>query len=119
MGHARPDLLQGRRVRQPQQGSGHPRRMCQGRVVHREHLERGVLLRMNPKEGDILITGKKGLDAFPNTTLEAELKKAGIETVILCGFLTNCCVESTMRTACEKGFNVITVVDCCATLSAA
>merc|ERR1711998_587570 len=58
-----------------------------------------------------------GLDAFPNTSLEAELKEAGIETVVLCGFLTNCCVESTMRTACEKGFNVITLTDCCATTS--
>jgi nicotinamidase-related amidase len=36
---------------------------------------------------------------------------------MLVGFLTNCCVESTMRTACEKGFNVVTVTDCCATTS--
>merc|ERR1711998_254091 len=64
------------------------------------------------------IKGKKGLDAFPNTTLDAELKAAGIETIVLCGFLTNCCVESTMRTACEKGYNVITITDGCATLSA-
>merc|ERR1712146_590913 len=28
-----------------------------------------------------------------------------------------CCVESTMRTACEKGFNVVTLTDCCATTS--
>jgi len=72
---------------------------------------------MAPKEGDVVVTGKKGLDAFPNTSLEPELKAAGIETVALCGFLTNCCVESTMRTACEKGYNVVTVTDCCATLS--
>ena len=73
---------------------------------------------MSPAEGDVVVKGKKGLDAFPNTTLEAELVARGIETVVLCGFLTNCCVESTMRTACEKGFHVITVTDCCATLSA-
>jgi len=72
---------------------------------------------MTPKEGDIQVTGKKGLDAFPNTTLDAELRKHGIETVMLCGFLTNCCVESTMRTACEKGYNVLTVTDCCAATS--
>merc|ERR1712193_395470 len=72
---------------------------------------------MKPKEGDVVIKGKKGLDAFPNTTLEAELVAKGIETVVLCGFLTNCCVESTMRTAYEKGFNVITLTDCCATTS--
>ena len=30
---------------------------------------------MQPKDGDTVITGKKGLDAFPNTTLEAELRR--------------------------------------------
>merc|ERR1719217_1945110 len=72
---------------------------------------------MAPKAGDKVVSGKKGLDAFPNTDLDALLKAAGAETVVLCGFLTNCCVESTMRTACEKGYNVITATDCCATLS--
>merc|ERR1712159_214207 len=70
-----------------------------------------------PQADDVVITGKKGLDAFPNTTLEAQLVAHGIETIALCGFLTNCCVESTMRTACEKGFNVLTLTDCCATTS--
>ena len=32
---------------------------------------------MTPKDGDVVVTGKKGLDAFPNTTLEAELRKMG------------------------------------------
>ena len=37
------------------------------------------------------------------TNLEALLKENGIETLALSGFLTNCCVESSMRTAYEKG----------------
>merc|ERR1719473_2583076 len=72
---------------------------------------------MAPKDGDLVVKGNKGLDAFPNTNLEELLRSNGVETVVLCGFLTNCCVESTMRTACEKGFNVITLTDCCATTS--
>ena len=36
---------------------------------------------------------------------------------MLSGFLTNCCVESTMRTAYEKGFNVVTLTDAVATTS--
>ena len=72
---------------------------------------------MTPKDGDVVVKGKKGLDAFPGTTLEEELKARGIETVALAGFLSNCCVESTMRTAYEKGFNVITLTDCVATTS--
>jgi len=70
---------------------------------------------MQPVAGDIVVKGKKGLDAFPNTDLEAQLLANGVETVALGGFLTNCCVESTMRTAYEKGFNVITLTDATAT----
>ena len=35
--------------------------------------------------------------------------------MVLAGFLTNACVESTMRSAYERGFNVITLTDCTAT----
>jgi len=72
---------------------------------------------MAPKEGDVVVAGKHGLDAFPGTNLEALLLQHGIKTVALGGFLTNCCVESTMRTAYEKGFNVVTLTDCTATTS--
>merc|ERR1712176_154929 len=72
---------------------------------------------MKPEAGDIVVAGKKGLDAFPGTDLESQLHVYGIETVVLAGFLTNCCVESTMRTAFEKGFNVVTLTDCTATTS--
>merc|ERR1711998_681648 len=71
----------------------------------------------SPQEGDTVVVGKRGLDAFPNTNLEELLIAKGIETVALCGFLTNCCVESTIRTAYEKGFNTVTLTDCCATTS--
>merc|ERR1719217_2046078 len=73
---------------------------------------------MQPAPGDVVVQGKKGLDAFPGTDLEAQLIANGIETVVLGGFLTNCCVESTMRTAYEKGYNVITLTDATATTSA-
>merc|ERR1719440_2264474 len=73
---------------------------------------------MTPEAEDIVVTGKKGPDAFPGTDLEYQLRQHGIETLVVAGFLTNCCVESTVRTACEKGFNVVTLSDICATLSA-
>ena len=58
---------------------------------------------MKPLKGDVVVKGKRGLDGFPGTDLESHLVKKKIETVVLSGFLTNCCVESTMRTAYEKG----------------
>lgn len=74
---------------------------------------------LQPKEGDIVIEGKRGLDAFASTNLDFILRARGIKTVALAGFLTNCCVESTMRSAYERGFEVITLTDCTATTSEA
>ncbi|PTQ13115.1 isochorismatase [Sphingomonas oleivorans] len=68
--------------------------------------------------GDIVIEGKRGLCAFYSTNLDFVLRQRNIETVALAGFLTNCCVESTMRTAYEKGYDVVTLTDCTATVSA-
>lgn len=72
---------------------------------------------LKPQPGDIIIEGKRGLCGFATTNLDFILRSRGIQTVALGGFLTNCCVESTMRTAYEKGYNVITLKDCTATLS--
>jgi len=74
---------------------------------------------MAPAEGDIVVEGKRGLDAFATTNLDFVLRSKDIDTVMLGGFLTNCCVESTMRTAYEKGYDVITVTDCTAATSRA
>jgi ureidoacrylate peracid hydrolase len=70
-----------------------------------------------PEQADIVVEGKRGLDAFASTNLDFILRSRGITNIALGGFLTNCCVESTMRTGYEKGYNVITLKDCTATLS--
>lgn len=72
-----------------------------------------------PGDGDILIEGKRGLDTFASTNLDFILRSKGIDTIILGGFLTNCCVESTMRTGYENGYRVITLTDCVAATSQA
>ena len=72
---------------------------------------------MQPQEGDLVVEGKRGLCAFASTNLDFILRGRGIENVALGGFLTNCCVESSMRTAYERGFNVFTLVDCVAATS--
>eukprot|EP00555_Chaetoceros_dichaeta_P003528 CAMPEP_0198250078 /NCGR_PEP_ID=MMETSP1447-20131203/1393_1 /TAXON_ID=420782 /ORGANISM="Chaetoceros dichaeta, Strain CCMP1751" /LENGTH=255 /DNA_ID=CAMNT_0043934853 /DNA_START=53 /DNA_END=820 /DNA_ORIENTATION=+ len=72
---------------------------------------------MKPAEGDIVAKGKNGLCGFASTNLDFLLRQNKITNVVLGGFLTNCCVESTMRTAYEKGYNVYTMKDCCAATS--
>ncbi len=71
-----------------------------------------------PQEGDIVVEGQRGLDTFATTNLDFILRARGITTIALGGFLTNYCVESTMRTGYEKGYNVITLSDCVAATSA-
>jgi len=101
--------------------TGHPYGILKG-VVDNRAFRKGswgaaIVDALKPQEGDIVIEGKRGLDAFPSTNLDFILRSKGIRTVVLAGFLTNCCVESTMRSAYERGFDVITLKDCTATVS--
>jgi nicotinamidase-related amidase len=70
-----------------------------------------------PADGDIVIEGKRGLDTFASTNLDFILRNKGVKTLVLGGFLTNCCVESTMRSGYENGYQVITLNDCLAATS--
>jgi ureidoacrylate peracid hydrolase len=72
---------------------------------------------LTPQEGDIVIEGKRGLDTFASTNLDFILRSKGNNTIAIGGFLTNCCVESTMRTGYENGYQVITLNDCVAATS--
>lgn len=72
---------------------------------------------LTPAPGDIVVEGKRGLCGFASTNLDFILRSKGVKTVALGGFLTNCCVESTMRSAYEKGYEVVTLKDCTAALS--
>ncbi|MDB6077120.1 MAG: isochorismatase hydrolase [Akkermansiaceae bacterium] len=72
---------------------------------------------VSPQPGDIVIEGKRGLDTFGSTNLDFILRSRGLENLVLAGFLTNCCVESTMRTGYERGYQVVTLKDCTAATS--
>jgi len=76
-----------------------------------------IIDELAPQQGDIVIEGKRGLDTFASTNLDFILRSKGITTIVLGGFLTNCCVESTMRTGYEHGYQVLTLTDCMAATS--
>ncbi|MCR5636228.1 MAG: cysteine hydrolase [Clostridiales bacterium] len=54
---------------------------------------------------------KKRYDAFLNTDLDKMLKEKGIEKVVICGFMTNFCCESTARHAHDIDYFVDFVID--------
>eukprot|EP00569_Conticribra_weissflogii_P003430 CAMPEP_0171334360 /NCGR_PEP_ID=MMETSP0878-20121228/4605_1 /TAXON_ID=67004 /ORGANISM="Thalassiosira weissflogii, Strain CCMP1336" /LENGTH=259 /DNA_ID=CAMNT_0011835433 /DNA_START=33 /DNA_END=812 /DNA_ORIENTATION=- len=74
---------------------------------------------MAPQPADLVVEGKKGLCGFFSTNLDFLLRQRGIKNVVLAGFLTNCCIESTMRTAYEHGYDVYTLKDASAATSVA
>ena len=54
---------------------------------------------------------KHNSSAFTGTTLETELRNAGIERLVLCGATANHCVESTARAASDLGFDTFYASD--------
>jgi len=58
--------------------------------------------------------------AFPNgfvgTSLEADLRAAGADQVVVCGMMTSMCVDATVRAAADLGFTVTVAHDACATM---
>jgi nicotinamidase-related amidase len=62
------------------------------------------------RPGDVVIR-KTTCDAFYGTSLEAELRSRAITTLLLMGFATDFCVDSTLRSAASKDFGIIVVAD--------
>ncbi|MBM4137624.1 MAG: cysteine hydrolase [Nitrospira sp.] len=62
----------------------------------------------------IIIPGKRGLCSFGIPEMDFVLEGHGIKNVILAGLLTNICIESTARTAYDKGYTVTILKDCTA-----
>ena len=60
------------------------------------------------------IPGKRGLNAFSNTSLDETLKERGITDVVIAGVVTSICIDSTGRAAHERGYRVSILKDCTA-----
>lgn len=69
--------------------------------------------RISAQPGDIQIE-KRLYSCFHDTDLEARLRARGVDTLVLCGFTTECCVEASARSAFERDFGVLVVADACA-----
>lgn len=64
--------------------------------------------------GDIVVE-KDVNSGFIGTPLEIELRRAGIRRLVVAGYFTNFCVETTVRMAGNMGFDTYLVHDACAT----
>ncbi|KWT65134.1 Isochorismatase [Hyphomicrobium sulfonivorans] len=67
-----------------------------------------------PIEGETVIT-KSFPSSFEQTNLDAELKKLGVTDLVLAGFMTHVCVNSTARAAFNHGYRPTVVGNATAT----
>ena len=76
--------------------------------------EAEILEEIKPLDNEVVIS--KGCSgAFNGTNLDQILANMGIKNLICTGVVTNGCVETTVRSAGDRDYNVILVGDCCAT----
>jgi nicotinamidase-related amidase len=69
---------------------------------------------VKPNAGETVII-KHYPNSFRDTNLQDELKKAGIEKLIICGAMSHMCIDSTTRAAFDLGYECTVVSDACAT----
>ena len=67
-----------------------------------------------PRMNDFVIE-KDVNSGFIGTDLEIQLRRAKISRLVIAGFFTNFCVETTTRMAGNLGFDTYLVDDCCST----
>ncbi len=91
-------------------------RWWNGRLPRKGDPESELIAAIELAEGDRLITKKK-YSAFEETDLDSWLRERGVETLVLCGVMTNLCVETTARHAFLKDFQPVVVEDACASNS--
>ncbi len=66
-----------------------------------------------PLDGELIVP-KIRYSGFFGTVLDAALKARGIDTLVVCGLTTECCVDCTVRDAFHLDYHVFVVSDACA-----
>lgn len=66
-----------------------------------------------PAQGE-LVVAKTRYSAFVGTGFDKRLKAMGVDTLVLCGLTTECCVAATAADAFDLDYHVFVAADACA-----
>ncbi len=72
---------------------------------------------LRPRQGDVVAGEHETSSGFVGTDLEELLRRHGVERVLACGCLSNTCVESTVRSGVDLGFEMGVLVDAIVAMS--
>jgi nicotinamidase-related amidase len=89
-----------------------------GRLLVRGEAGHDIVPELYPLPGEPVID-KPGYGAFHATDLDAILRAAAVERLLICGVTTEVCVHSTLREAIDRGYRCVLVGDACASADAA
>jgi nicotinamidase-related amidase len=89
-----------------------------GRLLVRGEPGWDIVDELSPAAGETVID-KAGYGAFHNTDLAQILSVRGVTHLIFAGVTTDVCVHSTLREAVDRGYECLTLSDCCAATDAA
>ena len=93
-------------------GLGHKRHNLEALPSSREGM---ILEELGPYAGEIVLT-KTASGVFSSTAIDRILRNMDITTLIFTGVVTNYCVETAVRDACDYGYSVYLISDCCAAM---
>lgn len=68
-------------------------------------------------EGDEIVLPKSSSSVFISTHLDYILRNLGVRQIVISGLITDQCVESAIRDACDLGYLVTQIADACLTYS--
>ena len=68
-------------------------------------------------ENDEIVLPKSSSSVFVSTHIDYILRNLGVRQLVICGLITDQCVESAIRDACDLGYLVTQVTDACLTYS--
>jgi ureidoacrylate peracid hydrolase len=66
-------------------------------------------------EGDEIVLPKSSSSVFVSTHIDYILRNLGVKQLVISGLITDQCVESAIRDACDLGYLVTEVTDACLT----
>ena len=66
---------------------------------------------------DYPVVGKNTYDAFINTELEDLFSEKEVKRVIVCGVMTDCCCDTTARSAFNRGYETWLIEDVCGSVN--
>lgn len=81
-----------------------------GRILVRGERGHGLVPECAALPGEIVID-KPGKGAFMATNLDRVLRERGIAHLIIAGVTSDCCVQSTLRDAADRGYDALLVRD--------